>query len=156
MHKKILISYAINQITDGIYSQSSLIRLRKYMIYVQIRALDNVKPLFPVNEHQVFWKWLIVSINLAQMMYEQSHAWNYSDVIMGAMTSQFTGVMIVLLNYLFRRRWKKTSLAFVRGIHRSQWIPRRKASNAGNFSIDDVIMGKKHCRLSVISRYQGL
>ena len=53
--------------------------------------------------------------------------WHYSEVIMGAMVSQITGVSMIYFSCLFRRRSKKyqslASLALVRGLPSDRWIP---------------------------------
>ena len=63
----------------------------------------------------------------------------YSDVIMGAMASQITGVAlvcsIVCSGTNQRKHQSSTSLAFVRGIHRWPVNSPQKASNAENISI---------------------
>ena len=55
---------------------------------------------------------------------------HYSDVIMGAMASQITSLTIVYSTVYScadqRKHQRSASLAFVRGIHRSRWIPRTK------------------------------
>ena len=52
---------------------------------------------------------------------------HYSDVMMGAMVSQSTGVSIVYSNVCSdadqRKHQSSASLAFLRGIHRCLWIP---------------------------------
>ena len=65
---------------------------------------------------------------------------HYSDVIMSAMTSQITGVSIVLHNCLFRHRSKKTSKVHVTGFSAGNSpvtgvFPARRASDAENVSI---------------------
>ena len=76
---------------------------------------------------------------------------HYNDVIMGAMASQITSLMIVYVNRLFRHRSNKTSnsasLAYVRGIH--QWPVnspyKRPITRKKMFPFHDVIM--KGCSL---------
>ena len=76
------------------------------------------------------------------------HGWNhYSNVIMGAIASQITGLTIVYSTVYSsadqRKHQSSTSMAFVRGIHRwpvnspHKWPGTRKI-----FPFDDVIMGK--------------
>ena len=66
---------------------------------------------------------------------------HYSDVIMGAMTSQITGVSIVYSTVCSGGDQSTACLAFVRGIHRWRGkFPAQRAINAENVSIDDVIM----------------
>ena len=52
---------------------------------------------------------------------------HYYDVIMGAMASQITSLTIVYSTVYSgvdqRKHQSSASLAFVRGIHRDQWIP---------------------------------
>ena len=48
--------------------------------------------------------------------FPRDSAYNYSDVVMGAMASQVTSLTIVLLNRLFRCRSKKTSKLCVSGL----------------------------------------
>ena len=76
-----------------------------------------------------------------------NHAGNvhYSDVIMSAMASQITGVLIVCLNVCSvrdeRKHQSSMSLAFVRGIH--QWqvnFPHKGPVTRKMFPFDDVIM----------------
>ena len=59
---------------------------------------------------------------------------HYSDVIISAMTSQITSLMIVYSEVDSgadeRKHQSSASLAFVWGIHRWRWIPRTRASNA--------------------------
>ena len=70
---------------------------------------------------------------------------HYSDVIMGAMSSQMTGVSIVCTTVCSgadqRKHQSSASLAFVRGIHRSQVNSPHKGPVTGKLSpLDDVIM----------------
>ena len=76
-----------------------------------------------------------------------NHAGNvhYSDVIMSAMASQMTGVLIVCLNVCSvadqRKHQSSMLVAFVRGIHR--WLvnsPHKGPVARKMFSFDDVIM----------------
>ena len=76
-----------------------------------------------------------------------NHAGNvhYSDVIMSAMASQITGVLIVCLNVCSvadqRKHQSSMSLAFVRGIHRWQVnSPHKGPVTRKMFPFDDVIM----------------
>ena len=71
--------------------------------------------------------------------------YHYSDVIMSAMTSQITGVPIVFVKRLFRRRIKKSSTLRVTGlceeIHRwSTDSPHKRPVTREMFSFDDVII----------------
>ena len=70
---------------------------------------------------------------------------HYSDVIMSAMASQITGVLIVCLNVCSvadqRKHQSSMSLAFVRGIHRWQVnSPHKGPVTRKMFPFDDVIM----------------
>ena len=76
-----------------------------------------------------------------------NHAGNvhYSEVIMSAMASQITGVLIVCLNVCSvadrRKHQSSMSLAFVRGIHRWQVnSPHKGPVTRKMFPFDDVIM----------------
>ena len=76
-----------------------------------------------------------------------NHAGNvhYSDVIMSAIASQITGILIVCLNVCsvadHRKHQSSMSLAFVRGIHRWQVNSPHKGPVTGKmFPFDDVIM----------------
>ena len=65
---------------------------------------------------------------------------HYDDIIMGAMASQITSLMIVFLNRLFRRGSIKTSKLRVTGLcagnsPRTGEFPAQMASNAENISI---------------------
>ena len=65
---------------------------------------------------------------------------HYNDVIMSAMASQITSLTSVLLNRLYRRRWKKTSKLRVTGLCEGNSpvtgeFPTQMASNAENVSI---------------------
>ena len=65
---------------------------------------------------------------------------HYSEVIMGAMTSQITGVSIVYSTVFIRRRWKNTSKLHVTGLCDgispvTGEFPAQRASNAENVSI---------------------
>ena len=75
------------------------------------------------------------------------HAGNvhYSDVIMSAMASQITGVLIVCLKVCSvadqRKHQSSLSLAFARGIHRWQVnTPHKGLVTRKMFPFDDVIM----------------
>ena len=88
---------------------------------------------WPENENTTKWN--------------SNHAGNvhYSDVIMSAMASQITGVMIVCLNVCSvadqRKHQSSMSLAFVRGIHRWQVnSPHKGPVTRKMFPFDDVIM----------------
>ena len=75
---------------------------------------------------------------------------HYNDVIMGAMASQITSLMIVYSAVYSRSRSKKTSnsasLAFVRGIHRSPVNSPHKGPVTRNmFPFDYVIMTIEDC-----------
>ena len=83
-----------------------------------------------------------------------NHAGNvhYSDVIMSAMASQITGVLIVCLNVCSfpdqRKHQSSMSLAFFRGIHRCQVtgeFPTQRASNA-----EDVPIWWRHHGMKII------
>ena len=70
---------------------------------------------------------------------------HYSDVIMGAMASQITGVSIVYSTVCSgadqRKHQSSASLAFVRGIHRSpQNSPHKGPVTRKMFPFHDVIM----------------
>ena len=72
--------------------------------------------------------------------------WHYSDVIMGAMAPQITGVSIVYSTIRSgadqRKHQSSTPLAFVKGIHR--WpvnSPHKGPVRRKMFPFDDVIMG---------------
>ena len=70
---------------------------------------------------------------------------HYSDVIMSAMASQITGVLIVCLNVCSvadqRKHQSSMSLAFVRGIHRWQVnSPHKGPVTRKMFPFDDVIV----------------
>ena len=58
---------------------------------------------------------------------------------MTTMTSQITSLTFVYLIVYSgadqRKHQSSASLAFVRGIHRSRWIPRQRSSNTENVSI---------------------
>ena len=76
-----------------------------------------------------------------------NHAGNvhYSEVIMSAMASQITGVLIVCLNVCSsadrRKHQSSMSLAFVRGMHRWQVnSPHKGPVTRKMFPFDDVIM----------------
>ena len=73
------------------------------------------------------------------------HLLHYSDVIMGTMASQITSLTIVYTSVCSgadqRKHQSSTSLAFVRGIHRSPVNPPHKRPVTRKlFSFDDVIM----------------
>ena len=70
---------------------------------------------------------------------------HYSDVMMGAMTSQITSLRIVYSTCLFTRRSKKASKLRVTGLCVGNSpvtgeFPAHRASNAKMFPFDDVIM----------------
>ena len=76
-----------------------------------------------------------------------THVNHNSDVMMGAMASQITGVLIVYSTVCSgadqRKHQSSASLAFVRGIHR--WpvnSPHKRPVTRKRFPIDDVIMKK--------------
>ena len=85
-----------------------------------------------------------VALNI-QIVYEWTYIDNYSDVIMGTMASQITGLTIVYSTVYSgadqRKHQSSASLAFVRGVHRwpvdspHKWPVMRKM-----FPFDDVIM----------------
>ena len=64
---------------------------------------------------------------------------HYSVIIMSAMASQFTGVLIVWSTVCSskdqRKHQSSTSLAFVREFIGDRWTPRERASNAENVAI---------------------
>ena len=49
--------------------------------------------------------------------------WHYNDVLMSAMVSQITGVMIVSSAVWLGGHQSSTTLVFVRGIHRRLMVP---------------------------------
>ena len=61
---------------------------------------------------------------------------HYGDVKMDEIASQITSLTVVysiVYSYADQRKHQSSaSLAIVRGIHRDQWIPRTKSSNAEN------------------------
>ena len=67
------------------------------------------------------------------------HICHYNDVIMGAIASQITSLMIVYSTVYSgadqRKHQSSASLAFVRGIHRRSVNSAQMASNAENISI---------------------
>ena len=70
---------------------------------------------------------------------------HYNDVIIGAIASQIASLAIVYSTVYSgwdHRKYKiSASLAFVCGIHRDRWIPRRKRPVTRKmFPFDDVIM----------------
>ena len=73
----------------------------------------------------------------------KSSEWRYGDVIMGAMTSQFTSLTIVYSTVYLgtdqRKHQSSASLAFVRGIHR--WpvnSPQKRPITHKMFPFDDA------------------
>ena len=64
---------------------------------------------------------------------------HHTDVIMSLIASQITNLTIVYSTvYSDADQWKHQTyapLTFVQGIHRDQWLPRTRASNAENVSI---------------------
>ena len=77
--------------------------------------------------------------NSVSLLTEPSDAYHNSDVIMGMMGSQITWVLIIYSAVCSgtdqRKHQTSSSLAFVRGIHRSPGPATRK-----RFPFDDVIM----------------
>ena len=83
--------------------------------------------------------------NTTKLNFNHAGTVHYNDVIMSAMASQMTGVLIVCLNVCSvadqRKHQSSMSVAFVRGIHRwlvnslHKWPVARKM-----LSFDDVIM----------------
>ena len=86
---------------------------------------------------------------------------HYNDVIMGAITSQITSLIIVYSTVYSdadqRKHQSSASLAFVRGIHRGpvnsphKWPITRKM-----FPFDDVIMEYPNVRASVVAIHSQL
>ena len=75
---------------------------------------------------------------------------HYIDVIMTTMASQITSLTVVYSTVYSgadqRKHQSSASLAFVWGIHREQWIPRKMASYAEMFPFDDVIMSLRRMK----------
>ena len=98
----------------------------------------------PVGGHVSYLHWQSYC-NVTLNSFQEHH----SDVIMVPMASQITILTIVYsLSRLFRRRSKKTSKLRVTGLCAGNSpvtgeFPAQMASNAENFSIDDVIIN--HC-----------
>ena len=65
----------------------------------------------------------------------QSTIWHYDDVIMNAIASQITSLMIVYSTVYSdadqSKHQSSASLAFVWGIHRDRWLPRTKGQLRG-------------------------
>ena len=104
----------------------------------------DTRPIFAVKECA---KFVLMTIKWNTTKWSFNHAGNehYSDVIMSAMASQITGVLIVCLNVCSvadqRKHQSSMSLAFVRGIHR--WhvnSPHKGPVTRKMFPFDDVIM----------------
>ena len=68
-----------------------------------------------------------------------SAKYHYDDVTMTTIASQITSLTVVCSIVYSgvdqRKHQSSASLAFVRGIHRDRWIPRKRASYAENVSI---------------------
>ena len=102
-----------------------------------------------INTIRWYYSTISWSINTLKCHYStvvlSCTSWHYSDVIMGAMASQITSLMIVYSTVYSgadqRKHQNSTSLAFVRRIHRwpvnslHKWPVTRK-----KFPFDDVIM----------------
>ena len=76
---------------------------------------------------------------------------------MTTMASQIT-ILTVVYSIVYsgadeRNHQSSASLAFVRGIHRSRWIPRTKASNAEMLPFDDVIM-KSETKDDILRKFE--
>ena len=99
---------------------------------------------------QWFKAWISWSINLSYIRY------HYNDVIMSAIASQITSLMIVFSTVYSdadqRKHQSSASLAFVRGIHRGpvnsphKWPVTRKM-----FPFDDVIMQEDYYMVYYVS-----
>ena len=90
--------------------------------------------------------WLLLHCHLASLEAILGNKGKYcSDVIMGTMASQITGVSKVYSTFCSganqRKHQNSASRAFVRGIHRSpKNSPQKKPITRKMFSFDDVIM----------------
>ena len=107
----------------------------------------------PRAPHSFPYVWVM---HLTDGIPSQNASDQYNDVIMGAIASQITGLMIVY-SIIYsdadqRKRQSSTSLAFVQGIHRwpvnspHKWPVTRKM-----FPFDDVIMYGKQCHAMMLS-----
>ena len=109
----------------------------------------------PFHQFKIGQEWRIERWKIPRLPRSPDHysAPHYSDVIMGAMASQITGVLIVYSTVCSGadQRWHQSSasLVCVRGIHRwpvnsrcHRWTPRsrKKPVTRNMFPFDDVIM----------------
>ena len=110
-------------------------------IYSGARNIKGQPPLLSRYRSDIAQFWLVIARSLLSWI----HAEHYSDVIMGTMASPITSLTIVCSTAYSsadqRKHQSLTSLAFVRGIHRSPVdSPHKGPVTRKVFPFDDVIM----------------
>ena len=88
---------------------------------------------------------VLVLYSLVDITASEPQSLHYNDIIMGAMASQINSLTIVYLTLHSdqRKHQSSTSLAFVRGIHRSPVnSPHKESVTRKMFPFDDLIMAK--------------
>ena len=126
-----------------------VIRVKQYAKFEAIPSMMHGTTQFdPFHQFKIGQEWRVERRKIPGLPGSLDHysAPHYSDVIMSAMASQITGVLIVYSTVCSgghqRKHQTSASLACVRGIHRwpvnsrsHRWIPHTKASDAEHVSI---------------------
>ena len=113
-------------------------------------------PLVPSSRSRIQLNLLITDPLQHNIMYHNYSCKHYDDVIMNAIASQITSLVIVYSTVFSdadqSKHQSSASLAFVWGIHRDRWIPRTKGQlrrkcfhlMTSSWDIDQIMSPQRH------------